>query len=691
MSTQQVYFNDPSIISGIQTQLNGYSTSFTTNTLNVQTLQFADDNVLGNVNSKTGPLQWVTYTSTGAFVTCEDTYATNAALQCLQTGGNAFDAAVTAMAVLGLTIPTNAGIGGGGYAVMYHKDTNRIDCIDFRETAPLRIDPYCLSTVSTGGYGQYNGTAAAFNLVRSRQQGYAVGVPGTPAFMKEVLERYGTFNLGQCFYPAIQLATGGFLMSQSLNSILNQTNPSTALRNFTGSRVLYYDPAGGYASALPVGTVIKNPDYAATLQTIANTNTKSFYYGSIGQDIVNCVQNPPKIAAPSNSITGGNMTMEDLALYQVKTYAPIRVPFRDCFVFLPPPSTSGGLAIAQALGIYQALVPNPTGGFTGCADSLFARQMAIRYAWADRNAYAADPLYFPVPTNGLLDSGYLTYRASQTPASYNTFTSSANAAPFGSPTGFYAYSATGTISFTPGPLPDPTTSNGSTTPLVIGDEYGNVISITFTIEQLGGSGMTVPGRGFLLNNELTDFNQLQNTTDLPTANSPQGGKRPRSSMAPALVFRNGSPIAALSSAGGAAIPNAIFNAIVNIVDYNYTVENALLEGRYQDSNGTTVAVDANGTLQRFYTGSAYNLLTTYKGYPSTLSGGYFSFGATGAIPNTTMCIAKISSTGASCGLNWPSTQYYQANNYRYGNSNALRTISSSNTGSWSNPVINLYS
>jgi gamma-glutamyltranspeptidase / glutathione hydrolase len=458
MSTQQVYFNNPSDISALQTTINGYSTSFTTNTLNVSSLQFADDNVFGTVNSATG-VQWVTVASTGAFVACEDNYACQAALQCMASGGNAFDAAVTAMAVLGLTRPGNCGLGGGGYAVMYHKDTDRVDCMDFREAAPIKLDPYCYSYVAP--YSTYNGSTVG-SVTRSKSQGYAVGVPGTPMFMKQVLEKYGTYNLGQCFYPAIKLATGGFYLDQTFVDLINLNNTGTnyVLSNFTGARNLFLDPSTDYKRSYPVGTLFKNTDYATTLQLCANTNMKAYYYGVIGQDIVNTVQSPFKATNPSGvtliALTGGNMTMEDLALYNVLNKVPIKISFRDCQVYVVPPSTSGGLALAQALKIYEQLVPSPTGGFTGCADSYFARQMAIRYAWADRNAYVADPMFYQVPTEGMLDSGYISYRASICPTGYNTFTSSVNAAQRGVPTGYYSYGFTGTMLFPEGSSVDPT-------------------------------------------------------------------------------------------------------------------------------------------------------------------------------------------------------------------------------------------
>jgi len=677
--SQTVYFTSPSQINSLQNTVNGYQSAFTTNVLNVNTINFANDNVFGNVNSATG-VQWVTQASTGAFVCADDNYACQAALQCMASGGNAFDAAVTAMAVIGLTRPGNGGLGGGGYAVMYHKDTNRVDCMDFRETAPLKIDPYCFS--SGAPYSTYNGSA--FTLARAKQQGYSVGVPGTPLFMKELLDRYGTYNLGQCFYPAIKLATEGFYLDQPFVDLINVINTGTnaPLSNFTGSRLLFLDPSTSYTKSYPVGTLFKNPDYAATLQLCANTNMKAFYYGSIAQDIVNCVQNPPKIGVPSISITGGNMTMEDLALYQVLTKAPIKISFRDCFVYVMPPSTSGGLLIAQALKIYEALVPSPTGGYTGCADSYFARQMAMRYAFADRNAFVADPAFYPVPTQGMIDSGYIASRAAICPTGYNTFTSTANIAPYGSPTGFYTFSPTGSMLFSAGASVDPTNA-GSTTPLIVKDNYGNAISITFTIEQILGSGMTVPGRGFLLNNELTDFNNLQPGV-LPTANSPQPGKRPRSSTAPTIVMKNGIPYILASCAGGTQIPMTIFNAIVNIVDYGYTTENALLEANYFESNGQSVSVDSQANYQRDSLGSAFSLLTTYKGYPSS---GYFSIAATGvSFGGGTMSLGINTSTGSSCGLKWPSTQYFATNQSRWGSSKAQNTISYSNTGTWTAPV-----
>lgn len=624
--------------------------------------------VFGSVTGASNPI-WVTIGSTGPWVSSEDNYATTAALQCMASGGNAFDAAVTAMAVLGLTRPGNCGLGGGGYATVYHADTQRVDCFDFRETAPLKIDPYCFSTGPL--YSQYS---AVFST--RRQQGFSVGVPGTPAFMKEVLERYGKYSLSQCFYPAIDLATNGFKIDSSYYGMVNQQ--ASVLNNYTTSRNFFLDPATNYTGSFAVGTVIKNLDYANSLNSIAQTNTKSFYFGPIGQAIVNVVNNPPKQPNATVPITGGNMTMEDLALYQVRTSVPLKIPFRNTFVYTVPPSTSGGLLIAQTLMMYQALYPTVSYTEAGLADSYFARIMALRYAFADRNAYVADPMFFPTPTQGMIDPVYLASRAASIPSVYPSTTS-----PFGNPPNYYAYGATGTVLLSTGPSSDPTATAGSTTGLIIGDAYGNVVSIVFTIEQIFGNGCMVPGCGFVLNNELTDFNQQQYGV-LPTANSPQPGKRPRSSTAPTLVFRNSKPIIAASSAGGANIPSTILNGIVDVIDYNYSVQNLLLEGRYFESNSSTISTDSQATAQKFNSKSAYTLLTNYKGIATSR----FAFAATGASPNTTIQFGVITPdpikpwSGVQIGSNWPEA----VNTIRWGSAKSNTPISTFTNGTWTPPL-----
>lgn len=566
-------------------------------------------------------------------VSCANKYATDATINCLKSGGNAFDAAVVCMSILGLTLPGNCGIGGGGYANIYNASTNKVETIDFRETAPIKTNPYC--------FVDSNNKPIPF-IIR-RQQGTAVGVPGTPMFWKLLLERYGTYSLNQCLCPAIQLAKNGFIVDESLNTYITQQKDVIA--NFTTTKALYFDSKG---NPLPIGYKLKNQDYAHTLKLIAETNCEAFYTGEIAEDIVRCVQNPPTVPNPSVPIKGGVMEMEDLSIYQALVRVPIKINFRDTEVFTVAPSTSGGLIISEGLGLYEQLMP--TNSFDNSPQSLakgyYNRLMAMRYAFADRNQYIADPLFYPVPTKGMVSESYITSRAQVIPSLENQQMN--KTVPPGIPPNTF-------VNINPTNPPDknsddPTAVNGSTTPIVIVDKFGNICVITFTIEQIFGSGMTVPGRGFLLNNELTDFNVLA-VGENPQANSPEPLKRPRSSMVPLIIFKNGQPLLALSCSGGSSIPSTIFNAIIDYIDYNYTIQNSLLEGRYFQSNNVVTTTDSQATRQKSNPGSLFSLLTTY----STIPPSQFVFANENDNPTSVLAMVGFEKNKLKAGINWPKT------------------------------------
>ena len=564
-----------------------------------------NDDIIGSILDPS-TRYWVSG-GTGGSVSCADNYAAEAAIQCLKSGGNAFDATVACMAVIGLTKPDAAGLGGGGYAVLYKADTKRVETMDFREVSPLKTSPYFNATGNIGGF---NGR---------RQQGTAVGVPGTPMFFKELLERHGTYTLGQCFQPAIKLANNGFIIDDNLNLAIN--SQKDVIRNFPDTSAKYLD---GSFNALPSGTTIKNPDYAKTLQLIADTNCDAFYRGVIADDIVKCVAKPPAITSPTVlsgtsyvafTISGGVMQREDLELYHIRINPPIKTRFRNVDVYSVPPSTSGGLAIAEGLALYQGLYPIVTKDASGVADSYYNRLLAMKYAFADRGVYVADPMFYPVPVRAILDPSYIEARVKtiRLDNSLNKVAVAAKPSPIYSSFDFSANNTISTLQYQP--ITDPT-NVGSTTAVIVTDSFGNIACIIFTIEQRWGSGMTVPGRGFVLNNELTDFDNTA-LNGIITANSPEPYKRPRSSMSTTLVFKDGIPLIALACSGGSRIPTTIFEAIVNKVDYGYSIENILLEGRYSQTNATTTNYDVQANDQSGNQYSAMKLLTTYKGVPQS--------------------------------------------------------------------------
>ena len=616
-----------------------------------------NNKIIGDVNNPSSKLWYVE--GVEGIVVCADNYASEAALKCLKSGGNAFDATVTCMAVLGLTKPGNCGLGGGGYANIYNASTKTVETMDFRETAPLKTNPYCFVTSNN----------VTIPFTQRRQQGIAIGVPGTPLFMKTLLERYGTYNLEQCFYPAIQLANKGFVVDETLNTYIDQQK--LIICNFIESKNLYLDNSN---NALPIGSIIYNKDYGNTLDLIAKTKTKAFYNGEIARDIVETVNNPKTVSNPNVEIKGGVMTLEDLSLYHVRINPPLKTKFRDTIVYTVPPSTSGGLLIAQGLCLYDKLIPSNeiSRSELSLTKSYYSRLMAMRYSFADRNKYIADPLFYPVPTKGLLEDSYIQSRVNIIP---NMNDISMNIlADNGIPPNTYINS---TPSNPKNELSDdPTRTTGSTTGIVIIDKYGNISSIVFTIEQIFGSGQTVQGRGFILNNELTDFNVLSIGQSME-ANSPEPCKRPRSSTGPTLVFRNGSPILALSCAGGSNIPSTIFNAIVNYVDYNYSIQNILLEGRYFQSNSITSSTDSLATLQKDISGSLFKLLTKNTKIPIN----HFSFASSTATPTTNLAVVSINNNYYRGGFNWP-----QDKSKIFGSSKVINMKNYENTNNWQ-PII----
>jgi len=570
-----------------------------------------------------------------------DRYATHAAIQVMQKGGSAFDAAIAAMAMLGLTRPGNCGIGGGGYAVYYNASTDRVETIDFREVSLLKTNPHMFYR---------NGSLLSITATTPYRQTQmdAVGVPGTVAFWDDLINLGLTkLSLAENLYPTIDLARNGFPIDQTFNDLIAKDNNFKKLRLFTSSSSLYLqDASNGY----PVGSTHRNPDYAFTLEEIAYGGCKEFYRGNIARDIVNCVNTPPLVATPEWDISGAPMSLEDLSLYQTRRREPLKTSFRDCSVFGCRPSTSGGLTLAMMLKFYEKLIPNPLTATD--ASGYHARLLASRYAFADRGVWMADPEFFPVPVNGLLDDSYLNSRVALMPTKYDgTKLTATN----GYPT--IAYDLSG-LNYTilPNQLSSDST-NSSTTGCIFADKYGNVISLTFTIEQIFGTGCVVPGRGFILNNEITDFDTVAVGSKLP-ANGPEPRKRPRSSITPTLVFKNGKPIVAIATSGGTAIIPTNLNLIIDMIDKGLDPSGALNAGRYFDRNGGNIQLDYKGQVGLNNADSQYTLLTSQMGYPTGYSSSaYFRSGTstTGPIlPISHACALKINQTTnvQTAAFNW---------------------------------------
>jgi gamma-glutamyltranspeptidase / glutathione hydrolase len=491
---------------------------------------------------------------TGGAVATVDVLATQAAVEALRAGANAVDAAVLAAAVLGVVEPFSCGIGGGGFMVIRTSD-GKVTTIDHRETAPASMRP---DSFLEGG------TPLPFNAARF--SGVSVGVPGTVAGWDEALRRYGTISLAEALQPGIALAHRGFVVDQIFFSQTQQN--VDFFDDIPSTRALYLNADG---TPREVGTIFRNPDLARTYERIAHLGAKGFYRGAVADAMVASVQQPP-VAPDANHVwRPGLMTKRDVRDYAAPERAPTRIGYRGLDVYGMGPPSSGGSTDGEALNVLE--------GFSlELADRTQAVHQfleASRFSFADRNAYLADPDFFDVPLAGLLSDGF----AAERRALIDPQQAAVSPVPPGNP---FPYN-------TARPAAATATTGGGTTHLTVSDRAGNIVSYTFTIESIGGNGVVVPGWGFLLNNELTDFN----FDSLTHPNRVEAGKRPRSSMSPTIVLDDGQPLLALGSPGGSMIITTVLQVLVDRLDLGATLPQAIAAPRASQRNtATTVAEPA---------------------------------------------------------------------------------------------------
>jgi gamma-glutamyltranspeptidase / glutathione hydrolase len=504
-----------------------------------------------------GPPKVATRIGYGGAVTSVDPYASAVGLRVLKQGGNATDAAVATAAALGVTEPFSAGIGGGGYFVHYSAKTGRVQTIDGRETAPAAMPHDAFIDPATGD--PYNFSP---ELVTS---GVSVGVPGTLATWKRAIQRWGTRSLGRMLAPATKLARGGFVVDPTFRSQVQQNE--VRFKAFTSTRRLYWK----HGHAPRVGSTFHNRDLARTYDLIAERGLRPFYRGRLAGEIVHAVRRPPTTRSTDLPVPKGFMVRHDLARYRTLDQAPTHVDYRGYDVYGMAPSSSGGSTVGEALNILEQF---DLAGMTD-AQALHHYLEASALAFVDRGAYVGDPRFVDVPLADLLSDTYAAERACEidpattipkpieTPGdltSYDGECGDAGARAGGSPTD---------------------SENVETTNLTVADRWGNVVEYTLTIEQTGGSGIVVPGRGFLLNNELTDFS-AEWVEDDPNRIEP--GKRPRSSMSPTILLRNGKPFLALGSPGGSTIITTVLQMLVDRLDLGMTLPQAIAAPRVTQRN-----------------------------------------------------------------------------------------------------------
>jgi gamma-glutamyltranspeptidase / glutathione hydrolase len=453
--------------------------------------------------------------------------AVDAGVEILSHGGNALDAAVAVQAMLGLVEPQSSGVGGGSFLLYYDAHTRRITAFNGREKAPLgaQADMFL---------DEHGKPLPQIEAVRS---GRSTGVPGAIGMLWAAHREFGRLPWEHLFKAAITSATQGFKVPGRLAMLLGEGSP---LPPTTEVRALFSHPDG---SSLEEGDLFQNPDYAHTLERIAQEGPKALYEGPIAAEIVRVTHQAP---------LAGTMTEKDLSSYHAEANAALCRPYQGYSVCVPPPPSSG-VALLEMLEILEHTDIAKRNASDPQAWFLFAQ--ASRLMYADRDRYVGDPHFVPVPIEQLLDPAYIRQRA-------QLIGTHAGAAP-----------APGDIALPPRGH-DATAESEGTTHFVVLDSDGDVVSMTTTVESVFGSGRTVGG--FVLNNQLTDFSFLPSEDGQPAANAVHGGKRPRSSMSPTIVLdAHGGVYAALGSPGGNAILEYNAKTLVALLAWKMPLKQAI--------------------------------------------------------------------------------------------------------------------
>lgn len=487
--------------------------------------------------------------SLGYMAAVANPYATDAAVEMLAQGGHAVDAAIAAHAVLGLVEPESSGLGGGGFMVVYEQASQNVRFLDGRETAPMG---------ASADMFMRDGQPAGF--LDAWQSGNAVGVPGTIALYKLAHDNYGKLPWATLFQPAIRLASDGFEVTAKMAGYLPQMAQISQLDENPGSAEYFY-PDG---EPLQAGTLLRNPEYANTLQRVAEEGPSAFYAGEIAQAMA---------ASAQAGDNGGTMTLADISGYEAVERAAICGSWRALNICSATPPSSGAMQIMIA-NLYDQLLPeNPSR-----EQQIKAFVDAQRLAYADRDHYFGDPDHVTVPVQQLLDPDYLQYR-SENPAAPDATPQHGDPA---------AILGTGTANVW---APDSTEEPAGTTHLSIIDSEGNAVSATMTVESPFGSGRWAAG--FLLNNEMTDFARDYYADQPEAANMIRPGARPRSSMSPTIILDDNNELYMVTgSPGGNSIPAYTAKSILGIVDWGMSVDEAVAFPNII-ARGDTVRVEIN--------------------------------------------------------------------------------------------------
>lgn len=493
-----------------------------------------------------------TYTSSDMVVTANP-LASAVGAEILRRGGTATDAMVAVQSVLGLVEPQSSGLGGGAFIVYYDARTGTTTTIDAREKAPASATENRFEDLG---------------FFDAWQSGLSVGVPGVPAMMQYMHDRYGKLKWRKLFRPAIRLARRGYSLTERTS---DQVTAALSRNDSCENRLFFRDPTAlayfadpATCTAKPAGTRIRNREYAKTLRKLARRGSEAFYTGDIAEAIVSAVQNDPAIA--------GDMTVEDLAAYRVVERDPVCIDYRGRNVCGMGPPSSGALAVGQILGILENFDLSGRSPVETEVVHLFSQ--AGRLAFADRGKFVGDSDFVNVPVAGMLNKDYLSSRAALIGA--NDMGSAEPGNPPGSSDDVAA---------------DTRTKNSGTSHVSIVDRYGNALSMTTTIESSFGNGVMV--KGFLLNNELTDFSFSPTDDDgVPVANRVQANKRPRSSMSPTIVFdADGNVELVTGSPGGSRIIGYTAQSIMNVFDFGLDPQQSINIPHFMSRNGSTTDIE----------------------------------------------------------------------------------------------------